>query len=151
MSTKVILKNAGKLFRVFITGLLLASLFVASATAARRSYLEDQKRLKKEAACAVSSDTELATPPISDEANGSMARGAHPTTEQVCILTAGTTPLSNHSQNLRLRDSAPFDFVPTPTNSGALREQPPATSLALAAPITAATRTLVGAVPSGTM
>lgn len=151
MSTTVILKAVKKLFRAAVTGLLLASLFAAGATAAKRSYLEDQKDQKKKAAPAVSSATELATPPVSDDANGSMAKGAHPTTEQVCILQAGTTPINNHSQNLRLRDGAPFDIVPTPNNVSVSREFPPATSLACAAPLTAATRTLVGAVPSGTM
>jgi hypothetical protein len=151
MSTKVILKTVAKLFRTAVTGLLLASLFVTGATAAKRSYLEVQKELKKTEAPAVSPATELVTPPVSDEANGSMARGAHPTTEQVCVLQVGTTPLSNHSQNLRLRDGAPFDFIPAPAKSSALREHPPTTSIALVAPMTAAIQTLVGAVPSGTM
>ncbi|MBI5267225.1 MAG: hypothetical protein HY851_08335 [candidate division Zixibacteria bacterium] len=151
MSTTFILRAVKKLCRAAVTGLLLAALFVAGATAAKRSYLEDQKEQTEKAAPVVSSATELAAPAVSEEANGSMARGAHPTTEQVCVFQVGTTPAGNHSQNLRLRDGAPFDFCPASSDAGMSRTFPPATSLASAAPLTAATRTLVGAVPSGTM
>ena len=151
MSTKTLLRAAIKAARTAVIGILLASLFAAGATAAKRGYLEEQKNLKKNQAPVVSVDSELVKPPVSEEASGSMAKGSHPTTEQVCILQAGTTPSLNQNQILRHRDLSSGEVVDVLANHDSNRLFLPASSLAEAAPRVAATRTLVGAVPSGTM
>ena len=151
MSTKIMIKAVRKLFRAAITGLLLASLFVAGATAARRSYLQDQKDLQAKAAPVVSVATEIVQPPIPADASGSMAKGSRPTTEQVCVFQAGTTPHGNYNQNIRIRDGVQSDLTLPPAHDCSYGIHGPATSLAEAAPLAATVQTLVGAVPSGTM
>ncbi len=151
MSIKIIVRTARKVFRAAVSGLLLASLFVAGATAAKRSYLQDQKDLKAKAVPVVSVTTELMQPPVANDASGSMATGTHPTTEQVCVFQAGTTPHGNYNENLRVRDDISHEFYLPPAYESARGVHTSASSLAEVSPLAASVHTLVGAVPSGTM
>jgi len=133
--------------RVFVIALALISMFAAGATGAKRAFVESQDKPTKVA----STTTDLAPAPSTDNPNGNMAKGSHPTTEQVGVFQAVTVQQHNDDLSRRLLTGASFEPVVLPLDPNGIRTHVECASLAQAAPLTARVYTLVGAIPSGTM
>jgi hypothetical protein len=151
MSFKISITTVVKVARVTIVALVLGALFVAGSTAAKRSFAESQEQPLKKIVAVASVTTDLALAPAAEGANGNMAKGSRPTTEQSCVLQAVTIQTNNDDLGSRLRIGSSSEIATLTVNSDLRGHRGDKASLAGAAPQVARTHTLVGAIPSGTM
>jgi hypothetical protein len=150
MSIRKAFRTALQVTRVVIIVLMLVSMFVGGATAARRAFVESQD--KPEKTVKVASPTADLTPsPTTDEPSGNMAKGSHPVTEQVGVFQAVTVLPHNDDLSRRLLTGTSSEPVVLPVDPNQIHSHVECASLAQAAPLTARVYTLVGAIPSGTM